>query len=212
MKLAILQWHLMIPEKCPFSWTIAKQSCITISTQFSQKGNSSRQYDAFPLTRFDGNGHLGKPHFPMPSKILLLVVSVAKLAVIASLGVKISWRKILPSAILQQTNKRSDLGPITNEKFEANSDFMPKECSAILKNSDQFPIAAFLSVATRINSSRDFWRRSMVFPRLGYNFGLNAHLRVSLKWQNQPKIAAQKCTGDWRSEISWLNLGISSIS
>ena len=52
--------------------------------------HSSRKYDAFPLTRFDENGHSGNPHFPMPSKILVLVVSVAKLVVFASLGIKIS--------------------------------------------------------------------------------------------------------------------------
>ena len=40
----------------------------------------------------------------------------------------------------------------------------------------------------------------MVFPKLGYNFRLNAHLPVSSKWQNQPKIAAQKCTKDWHVE------------
>ena len=38
-------------------------------------------------------------------------------------------------------------------------------------------------------SSRDFCRRSVVFPRLGCNFRFNAHLRDSLNWQNQPEIA-----------------------
>ena len=79
---------------------------IAIPTQFSQKGNSSRKYDAFPLTRFDENGHSGNPHFPMPSKILILMVSVAKLAGFASLGIKISWRKSLTICYFA-TNKQT---------------------------------------------------------------------------------------------------------
>ena len=59
----------------------------------------------------------------------------------------------------------------------------------------------YLSVAKTIHhlilSSRDFCKRLVVFPRLGYNFRFNAHLPVSAKWQNQPKIAAQKCRKEW---------------
>ena len=51
------------------------------------------------------------------------------------------------------------------------------------KHSDLFPIGAPICCQENHNAtlSRDFCRRLVVFPRLGYNFRFNAHLRDSAK-------------------------------
>ena len=87
---------------------------------------------------------------------------------------------------------------------------------------DDSTLTCFLSRSYLLPREFDHSTLSWLLPTFSgfpqtpdYNFRFNAHLRVSLKWQNQPKIGDQNCTQDWHVENcteDWYAAGAHRIS
>ena len=95
--------------------------------------------------------------------------------------------------------------------------------AVILEESlDDSTLTCFLSRSYLLPREFDHSTLSWLLPTFSgfpqtpdYNFRFNAHLRVSLKWQNQPKIGDQNCTQDWHVENcteDWYAAGAHRIS